>query len=371
MISLIPFIVALLVLLGAGRALDELVAYRHKERLHDLCVRFWVRLSETPVPNLPSLFAAWVLNWTERILNKRWKTVGVYVIAVTAFLSIAAATIALNNKPDGNEIFIPFPKQISLRTPDIFDVAPLPHVLEVVAVIPFDMLMLRLSLTLLNDLRKAKPLRWLFAFATHFFALIVVGVACLTTLTYVDQFLFNSNALGVRYERRVFEAAEIALFNYGSAHGMIASQGIHLSPTATVQSCIAANTFWNDLRQTAVNVYDVARGKPAVFVQHFVTIFADGNQRMTYEHTITTRTTKSSLLLAGTLLYPILAVMLALAFLAVSKTVLAVGRRCFMYFAEVATEKPPKDFKPFFLLACSADVWLAIIKGLKNLVSSL
>jgi hypothetical protein len=42
-----------------------------------------------------------------------------------------------------------------------------------------------------------------------------------------------------------------------------------------------------------------------------------------------------------------------------------------LYFMDLATEKPAEEFKPFFLIACSADVLLLVLKALKEIIIKL
>jgi hypothetical protein len=73
-------------------------------------------------------------------------------------------------------------------------------------------------------------------------------------------------------------------------------------------------------------------------------------------------------LLASTLIFPALLLFLVLLFVYICKVILLGIRFFTMYFLELLTERSPKEFMPFTLLAAAADILLLIANTLLGII---
>ena len=124
-----PFLIyVLLGVFAGGASLDKLLASRHRMRLHDLAVRYWVKLEDTPVPDVLRLTARWILKITDKMGNRRTTSVLLYILATVSFVSIASL---LEKHLSGGDW-----KQGA--NGDIWDIIPLPHIAVYLTVSAFD-----------------------------------------------------------------------------------------------------------------------------------------------------------------------------------------------------------------------------------------
>ena len=367
----LPFILTLIGLLTGAGAADHLVAYRHKKKLHDISVRFWIRLYDTPIPDLPKLLAHWVVTRTERILNTKWKAFIGYLIVCTLFLTFVLTISENGYQPKGGALVLPPTVAQKALKPDLFDSSPLPHVGILITVVAFDMITLFLTLSFLRAIRNADWSATVLLFVGHASTLFILTVTCLATVTFVSSELFNQNVIGVRYQKQMATLSRVEVFNYYASHLTNFNSGTRLSTNAVVVSCNIQHSFASDLKSNYQSLFDTLKGNHPSIAVNLKTIFSDNGILTMWTYGYEEYVPASGFLVVGTIALPAILIMVLLGFLVVAKILLSIVKTFSLYFIDLATEKPPEAFKPFFLMACSADVLLLLVKGLKEIISKL
>jgi hypothetical protein len=349
---------------AAGTAADNLISYPHKKTWHDKAVRFWMRLDETSVPNLPRLLAQWVIKISEKLSNTRWKAFLVYLGIVTVFLMIALPLISREDPP------VEPPQSLRLQK-DIFDASSLPHIAVTATVMCFDIITLFLTVGALRVIQRSTLLRSVLTYFAHLIILIFLAICCYASVNYVSFKLINNNVLGARYERQVMKYEAMRAFNYFAARNTNSQQRVLLSTNAVVKSLTIANSFTHEFYRSAYELYHLAKGEKTESIIKSVTVLQDGQIEYKWEFENAAPMSKIDLLLVGTLSFPMICLMFTFGFLVIAKILLTIFRRYSLYFIDLATEKPPDQFKPFFLIACSVDLLLLLVVAVKQLMSTL
>ena len=236
----IAFFAALLTLLGGSAAADNLIPYRYKKRLHDAAVRFWLRLYENEIPDLPRLLANGILKRTLNIRRRPLLTFLIYLAICAIFLSVVYSLIPFL-EPPGPVVHLPTSPELRHFRPDFFDKMPLPRIELVLTIAAFDLVTLALSIHLLKSLRKDKIGVWGCKFIVHLAVIWLLAITCLATADSVGNFLFSRAALGLRYEYIEFGESQRMAFNY------FASQNTNFNGGKTLgTNFIAAQITYGD-----------------------------------------------------------------------------------------------------------------------------
>lgn len=90
-IAVLALIIATPATLGSG--IDRFLLDRDKGRLYDFLLCLWVKIDESPIPDLPRLMAQWGVTGTKKVFGERWRSKRAMVISF--LLSSLATSLVL------------------------------------------------------------------------------------------------------------------------------------------------------------------------------------------------------------------------------------------------------------------------------------
>ena len=199
-------------LAGVGASINKLIPLRHKTRLHDWMVRWWIRLDETPIPDHPRLLAKWItVRFEQAFRVHALRTIVLCVVASGLCLTFAVncraahkpvGWISTNDLIDNGTIIQPV---------TWFDSIPFPHVTVTFTVLLFDLAMILATIRTLSVIRCGTPFKNLMMMTAHILISVVGGIACFATVLYLEDWAVNHDLIGMQYERRLRMAAEPGL----------------------------------------------------------------------------------------------------------------------------------------------------------------
>ena len=357
---------------GMGLGFDKLLALRHKEKLHYAMIRWWDRLDETAIPDYPRLLSTWLLSRVQRILKLDLRrTLIAYLLICFAFLSGASLLNWITPEPaDPAFVSIPLPRQPPLPQPqNWFESVKLPHVLLILAVLPFDFVTLAATIASLRLLTLGGPGRNMTVLVVNLFATSALAVGCFAAVMFANNMTVNYNMIGVQYERELLKRGEIAVFNYQSARLTNYTGGMQLSTNAIVTYYHVEDSFVDDLKQAPAALAALLLRRPIVlWKSHLSVAIVDGKERAQWTRSESAHIGPALLLFTGTVFYPAVAVIGALIFMLLGKLVLMIFRGVLMYFFDLATEKNPKEFIPGTLIGISLGLLVTLVQGLWKLL---
>lgn len=117
------------VLAGCGVLADRILLDRQKGQLQLILTRWWCRLDETRIPNLPSLVSGWFLRLVTKIGGRDRYTTRGFLIAGIVSVLLTSAALLFGNLPGydwqfaANQFVYRFsnmPKLVSLYLPNLF-----------------------------------------------------------------------------------------------------------------------------------------------------------------------------------------------------------------------------------------------------------
>lgn len=368
-------------LAGIGASIDKLIPLRHKTRLHDKMVRWWIRLDETPMPDYARLLSIWIVSRLDHVMRRHYlRTIIFCFIASFFFISLASFWSALVAAPDprmftGEMTFDP----TKIYPSTWFDSVPLPHVLVVLSVVPYDLLLVLSTIIALRIIRSSPPFWILLIVPAQIAISIVCAIFCMATIAHVDSYTINHDLVGAQYERRLREFVEPTIISNIMANPRLAGiriLGKNESVMAFVETMSTnintthyeiTSSFIDDLHQSHTNLWALVKGQRPMWEGKLNVNLQDKQSSLSYTRTFGTPTNKTSFLLVGSVFYPSVTILILLSTMFVAKVVLTLGRTCGMFYFDRATENTPYTFIPGTLLGIVSGIVLALL----NLVSEL
>ena len=371
--SFFNFCICLFALLGMAASADKWVSYRHKAKWHDYAVRYWLRLDDTPVPDILRVSSRWLGKLINKALANKWKCFLLYLIIssfVISFLGCYISYVLVGTWDTG-------------EAGDIFDEMPFPHVLVLAIVILFDLITLVLIRRLLTRLEISSTPKAIIGILSHIVILVALLILCLATIRHVENWLINNNVIGERGAQKAkAELDKDYFYNYvisnrqehpyqispiirqqlaGLYHSTFQSQKI-----AVVYSH-SDNTLMYDIYQSANSFIWLMNGYQINWVEYKTTYFA--NQKgvgFSWQHDDSSRIIIVEYLMVATLIVPAIIVSISLLFIIASKFIMILIRPIAMYYCELLTQNKPHEIIPFTLIASAADIVLIILKLLAD-----
>jgi hypothetical protein len=122
------------------------------------------------------------------------------------------------------------------------------------------------------------------------------------------------------------------------------------------------NALCYEIYQSINSWFLLVEGYNYQWVFHETTYFTpDKGRQFVWKHNSYLTMTISQFLLTGTLVIPAIILIAILMFVLICKFVLFVVRLALMHFFDIVTEKDPKDFAPFTLLASAANLLIFVM----------
>jgi hypothetical protein len=364
MLSWQSIIAVFIALAASGASFDKMVPLRHKKRLHSWMIGVWLRLDSKRIPDLPSVFAAWLLRrWESHTKGRLWRLVVEYAVVGWAVLSLGAFAL---NLAHGNQdsITISSPLPANYHAPTFIEAVPLFHVLAYAAMVPFDLLIIIVTVWGLKIWVKGRLVFKLLATVVCTCATLILGVLCFSSIGYASGFAFNHDMIGMSYARQLEGMNSIAQFNYFSKHNSKETKNLQLSTNVVVTSVAAKCDFVGLTKQGAITLGRLVLGRKAPETSEVSIQFRDGIVSGHFSIISTSNQSKCALLLTGTVFFPALVILCALLGMIIAKVLLGVGRFSALYFIDLSTEPADNDFAPGTLLGIVFSILLTVLQSI-------